>query len=57
MSWMARLQHVFNIDITRCPRCQGEMRVIAVVTEHGVIAHILDHLSRHATGPSASMAS
>ena len=57
MSWMARLQRVFGIDLRRCPRCQGELRVVAVVTEPGVIAHILDHLSRHATGPPASMAS
>ena len=53
MTWMARLQRVFDIDISRCPRCQGELRVIAVVTEPGVITRILDHLNRHGTDPPA----
>ena len=51
MSWMARLQHVFDIDIGRCPRCQGELRVIAVVTEPGVISRILGYLNRHGPDP------
>jgi len=44
MSWMARLQRVFELDISACPKCGGEVRVIATVTEPAVIARILKHL-------------
>ena len=46
MSSMARLQRVWGIDISRCPQCGGEVRVIATVTEPAVIARILEHLYR-----------
>ena len=46
MSWMARLQRVWGIDLSRCPRCGGEVRVIATVTDPAVIAPILEHLRR-----------
>ena len=46
MSWMARLQRVWGFDISRCPRCGGEVRVIATVTEPALIARILEHLRR-----------
>jgi hypothetical protein len=38
---MVRLKRVFGIDISRCPRCGGKLRVIGVVTEPPVIARIL----------------
>ncbi len=46
MSWMARLQRAWGIDLSRCPRCAGDVRVIATVTEPAVIARILEHLRR-----------
>ena len=46
MSWMARLQRVWSIDLSRCPQCAGDVRVIATVTEPAVIARILEHLRR-----------
>ena len=46
MSWMARLNRVFGIDIESCPRCGGQLRVIATVTEPTAIAQILAHLHR-----------
>ena len=52
MSWMARLNRVFGIDIETCPRCGGQLHVIATVTEPKAIAQILAHLHRRepATG-------
>ena len=44
MSWMARLKRVFAIDLSRCPNCGGELRVIAVITDPGVTTRILEHL-------------
>ena len=40
MNWMGRLQYVWHIHISLRRRCQGEMRVSAVVIESGVIMHI-----------------
>ena len=44
ISWMARLKRVFAIDLQHCPHCGGELRVIAVITEPGVISRILQHM-------------
>ena len=44
MSAMARLKRVFAIDLSRCPRCGGELRVIGAITDPGVIARILEHM-------------
>ena len=35
---------VFAVDLKRCPHCGGESRVIAVITEPGVISRILEHM-------------
>jgi hypothetical protein len=42
MTWMARLKRVFDIDISVCPNCGGQLRVIGEVTEPKTIARILD---------------
>jgi Putative transposase len=44
MTWMARLKRVFGIDISICPRCGGQLRVIGDVTDPNVIARILEHV-------------
>ena len=51
MSWMARLRRVFDIDISRCPVCNGTLRVIAVVTEPVAIGRIIEHLNRRGKDP------
>jgi len=48
MSWIQRLRHVLDIDLSRCPRCGAAMRVLAVITEPRVIAAILEHSDTHA---------
>ena len=44
MSWAQRLKRVFAIEIQRCHRCGGKLRVIASIEEAAVIERILDHL-------------
>lgn len=44
MSWIARLKRVFAIDLSRCPNCGGELRVIGAIAEPGVIKRILEHI-------------
>jgi hypothetical protein len=35
---------VFAVDLSRCPHCGGQLRVIAVITDPGVISRILQHM-------------
>ena len=44
--WMARLKQVFDVEVSVCARCAGQLRVIGEVTEPNVIATILEHLRR-----------
>ena len=44
--WAELLRMVFAVDVEVCPRCGGEMRIIAFVTEHAVVTRILAHLER-----------
>jgi hypothetical protein len=41
MTWARRLKRVFNIEIERCARCAGRLRVIASIEEPALIARIL----------------
>ena len=52
MTWMQRLRRVYDIDVSVCPGCGGELKVLAVITDPQVIASILAHLTeREARGP------
>ena len=52
MSWAQRLRRVFDIDISRCPRCGAALLVSAATTEPRVVAAILAHLeTRTARAP------
>ncbi len=44
MTWAKRLKRVFAIEIERCWRCGGTLRVIASIEQPDVIERILDHL-------------
>jgi len=39
------IKGVYEVDPLVCPKCQGEMRVIALITEHDVVDAILRHLA------------
>ncbi len=43
MTWARRLQRVFGIEIARCARCGGRLRVLASIEEPALIARILAH--------------
>ena len=56
MTWMARLNRVFGIDLSVCPKCGGKLRVIGEVTDPKTIVRILEHVKqreRHERGPRA----
>ena len=46
LTWAQRLQRVFQIDITLCPKCGGKLRVISDITDPVVINKILNHAAR-----------
>jgi hypothetical protein len=43
-----RLKRVFEIDITRCPLCAGQLRVIADFTDPEIIGKTVDHVQQRA---------
>jgi len=51
MSWARLLKRVFNIDISICPRCQGQMRILAAIEDPKIIRKILDHLGIPSSPP------
>jgi hypothetical protein len=48
MTWAQRLKRVFAIDIERCRRCGGRLRVIASIEAPALIERILAHLEQRA---------
>jgi hypothetical protein len=51
MSWARPLRRVFEIDMENCPRCGGELKIIAAILEKSVIERILEHLGLPARAP------
>lgn len=61
MSWAQRLKRVFAIEIERCRRCGGRLKVIASIEEPALIERILAHLKlraedEHTRSPFAARA-
>ncbi|KTC81966.1 hypothetical protein Lcin_3036 [Legionella cincinnatiensis] len=46
MNWAMRLKRVFNIDVSICSHCRGNMRIIAWIEERAVIDKILLHIEQ-----------
>jgi hypothetical protein len=44
LDWAALLKRVFGVDVLKCSRCQGPMRMIACIEEPDVAKKILEHL-------------
>jgi hypothetical protein len=51
ISWARLLKRVFNIDVSICPKCTKQMRIIAAIEDPNVIKKILDHLGRPSAPP------
>ena len=54
MTWAQRLKRVFNIDVSICPKCGSEARVIACIEEQAVIDKILEHRMKKGALPPPS---
>jgi len=44
LTWAQRLKRVFNIDISICPKCGDDAKVIACIEDQAAIDKILQHL-------------
>jgi hypothetical protein len=42
---------VFEIDVTQCSECGGQVKVIAQIKERDVIVRILEHLGLPSSAP------
>ena len=52
MGWAQRLKRVFRIDIERCERCGGQVRIIASIEDPAVVGRILAHREQRASAPA-----
>lgn len=52
MRWAALLAHVFAIDVLTCPKCQGKMRLIALIKEAQALAKLCEHLGWPTAAPA-----
>jgi len=44
VSWATCMKRIFEIDPLECPRCNGQMRIIAFLTDERAILKIADSL-------------
>jgi hypothetical protein len=44
MTWAQRLKRVFSIEIEKCDKCGGKVKIIAAIEDPDVIEKILKHL-------------
>ncbi len=56
ISWARLLKRVFDIDVTTCPNCGGQLKMIAAIEDPPVIQQILTHLGLSPHPPPRSPA-
>jgi Putative transposase len=44
LGWAKLLKRVFDLDLTRCPHCGGDLRIVAAILQRQAIEKILNHL-------------
>ena len=52
VSWARLLKRVFNIDVTKCNKCNSPMKIIAAIEDPKVIKKILSHLGLPTKAPT-----
>jgi len=43
-AWARLIRKVYDADPLECPKCQGPMRIIALIDDPHVVRRILEHL-------------
>ena len=49
-SWARLIQKIYEVDPLACPRCGGEMRIIAFIEDYKIVKKILDYLGIYEFG-------
>ncbi len=44
-NWARLVQKIYNVNPLKCPKCQGDMRIISWIEDKEVIKKILKHLN------------
>jgi Putative transposase/Transposase zinc-binding domain len=44
LGWAKLLKRVFSLDLTHCPHCGGDLRIVAAILQRQAIDKILNHL-------------
>ena len=52
-AWARLIHKVYEADPLECPKCQGLMRVIALIDDPAVVRRLLEHLECWAPNPAA----
>jgi len=55
-SWADLMRRAFEIDVLKCPRCGGRLRLIALIEASAVARRILTHLALPADVPRPALA-
>ena len=50
-AWALLLARIYEVFPLVCPRCGGEMRIIAFITDAGAVREILSHLGEPTSPP------
>jgi hypothetical protein len=51
VDWAALLRRTFEVDVLACPKCGGQLKVMAVITQPEPVRRVLEHL-RMPPGPT-----
>jgi hypothetical protein len=54
--WAALLARVFAIDVTKCPKCCGRLRLVAAITDAAAAKRYLDHVGLPSDVPALAPA-
>ena len=56
MDWARLLRRSLDIDVLKCPKCDGRLRILAAVTERASVTRILAHLGVPTEAPAVARA-
>jgi len=56
MDWARLLRRSLDVDVLKCPKCDGRLRVIAAITEAASVARILAHIGVPTEAPAVARA-
>jgi uncharacterized protein (UPF0212 family) len=51
LGWAKLLTRQFNLGLTHCPHCGGELKIVAVILQSQAIEKILNHFGSEAQLP------